>query len=87
MGLVAWLCSDEAPWFGLSRRKIAMSVLTLSARRRHLASFENAYAVAVQLRETTGARQFVVRTANPLQPFRVSDLRPCGTETVLALVA
>lgn len=64
-----------------------MTMPPFSGRRQRLSSFENAYAVAVQLRETTGARQFVVRTANPLQPFRVSDLRPCGTETVLALVA
>lgn len=64
-----------------------MTLPTLSSRRQRLASFENAYAVAVQLREATGAEQFVVRTGNPLQPFRVSPLRPGRAETILALVA
>ncbi|WP_288806592.1 hypothetical protein [uncultured Novosphingobium sp.] len=60
---------------------------TLSAHRQRLASFEHAYAVAVQLREATGADQFVVRTGNPLQPYRVSRVCPRGGETILALVA
>lgn len=55
--------------------------------RRTLASFENAYAVAVQLRENTGIDQFVVRTGNPAQPFRVSRREPQHPESVLALVA
>ena len=58
-----------------------------SPKRRSLASFENAYAVAVQLRETTGIDQFVVLTADPVQPFRVSRREPRHPETVLALVA
>jgi len=49
-----------------------MTVLALSARRGSLSSLENAYAVAIQLRESTGIDQFVVRTDNPIQPFRVS---------------
>jgi len=64
-----------------------MTIIPFSARRTRLASFENAYAVAVQLRETTGIDQFVVRTDNPVQPFRVSRHSPQHPETVLALVA
>lgn len=64
-----------------------MTIVPFSARRTRLASFENAYAVAVQLRETTGVDQFVVRTDNPVQPFRVSRHSPQHPETVLALVA
>jgi len=64
-----------------------MTIIPFSARRTRLASFENAYAVAVQLRETTGVDQFVVRTDNPIQPFRVSRHSPQHPETVLALVA
>ena len=55
--------------------------------RRTLASFENAYAVAVQMREATGVHQFVVRTGNLLQPFRVSRRKPDGPEVILATVA
>jgi hypothetical protein len=49
-----------------------MSVTTLSPRRGRLASFENAYAVAVQLRESTGTDQYVIGTGDPLQPFFAS---------------
>ena len=62
-------------------------IAKLSPGRRSLASFENAYAVAVQLRETTGVDQFIVRTGDPVQPFRVSKREPRHPETVLALVA
>ena len=64
-----------------------MTPIALSGARRSLASFENAYAVAIQLRETTGVDQFVVRTDNPIQPFRVSRCRPHHPESLLALVA
>ena len=64
-----------------------MSAIELSTHRNHLASFENAYAVAVQLRETTGIDQFIVRTVNPIQPIRVSRRRPQHPETILARVA
>lgn len=64
-----------------------MTIIPFSTRRNSLASFENAYAVAVQLRETTGVDQFVVRTDNPVQPFRVTRRQPSHPETVLALVA
>lgn len=61
-------------------------IVNPSPGRRSLASFENAYAVAVQLRETTGVDQFVVRTCDPAQPFRVSRREPRHPEMVLALV-
>ena len=56
-------------------------------RRGQLASFENAYAVAVQARRASGARQFIVATGDPIQPFRVSRDRPTRPERVQALVA
>jgi hypothetical protein len=59
----------------------------LSPRRANLASFENAYAVAVQNREASGIEQFVVRTNDPYQPFRVTRDQPSEPETVLLLVA
>jgi hypothetical protein len=64
-----------------------MTNLSISSRRTRLASFENCYAVAVQLRETTGVDQFVVRTDNPIQPFRVTRREPHHSETILARVA
>ncbi len=64
-----------------------MTAITLSPLRSRLASFDTAYSVACQLRETTGTDQFVVRTGNPIQPFRVSRHLPDNTETILALVA
>jgi hypothetical protein len=64
-----------------------MTVIAFSNGSRSLATVENAYAVAIQLRETTGIDQFVVRTDNPIQPFRVSRCRPHHPEHLLALVA
>jgi hypothetical protein len=63
-----------------------MTVVGLSGRRSSLASFENVYAVATQLRDNTGVDQFVIRTDNPIQPFRVSRWRPLYPESLLALV-
>lgn len=60
----------------------------LSPLRSRLSSFENAYSVAVQLRETTGRKQFIVWTGNPIQPFRVSPTLPVDDdEHLLARVA
>ena len=56
-------------------------------RRRHLASFENAYAVAVQLRAASGLEHYIIQTGNPQQPFRVARERPSAPETVQGLVA
>ncbi|ATI56845.1 MULTISPECIES: hypothetical protein [Sphingomonas] len=64
-----------------------MTDTAFSARRGRLASFENAYAVAVQRREDTGADQYVIATGNPVQPFRVSRHEPAPTDTVYAMVA
>jgi hypothetical protein len=60
-------------------------MLALCLRAR-LASFANAYAVAVQRRNHSGDAQFVMRTGDPVQPFRVSTSPPGPTETLLALV-
>lgn len=59
----------------------------LSPRRAQLASFEHAYAVAVQLRERSGINQFVIRTGDPEQPVRIVTERPSDGEHLLALVA
>lgn len=59
----------------------------LSPRRAELASFEHAYAVAVQRRRASGMLQFVVSTGNPLQPFRTISGSPNSSERMLALVA
>ena len=64
-----------------------MTVVAVSGRRSSLASFENAYAVAIQLRDNTGVDQFVIRTDNPVQPFRVARCRPHYPESLLVVVA
>lgn len=58
----------------------------LSPRRAHLASFEHAYAVALQQRRATGRHQFIVQTGNPLQPFRTSPIMAREQETLLAII-
>lgn len=64
----------------------APTPLLALALRARLASFAHAYALAVRLRESTGADQFVIRTASPMQPVRVSPHPPeCG-EVLLAVV-
>lgn len=62
-------------------------MITTSPKRAQLASFDNAYAVAIQNRESTGVDQYVVATGDPIQPFRVSRHAPTGPETMLAMVA
>lgn len=65
-----------------------MSVIAFDLERRsRLASFDNAYAVAVQTREASGVDQFIVRTDDPLQPYRVTRDRPLDGDRVLAMVA
>ncbi|WP_298673151.1 hypothetical protein [uncultured Sphingomonas sp.] len=59
----------------------------LSTARATLATFGNAYSVAVRLRETTGRNQYVVRTGNAFQPFRVTTALPANDEDVLVQVA
>lgn len=60
---------------------------TSSPLRARLASFENAYAVAVQKHRETGVPQFVLRTGNPLQPFRVTSTSPPSKSALMTLVA
>lgn len=50
---------------------------SLSPRRQRLSSFENSYAVALQRQRQTGVSQFILRTANPLQPFRTTVRPDC----------
>jgi hypothetical protein len=59
----------------------------LSPRREVLASFEHAYAVAVQRRCASGIPQFVIRTGDELQPFRVTSRRPDPDADLRTMVA
>jgi hypothetical protein len=63
------------------------SMPLLSPRRQRLASFENAYAVALRKRRQSGRSQFILKTANPVQPFRATSQAPERDEQILALVA
>jgi len=58
-----------------------------SPKRAALASYENAYAVAVQMQRATGRPQFVLRTGDPLQPFRVTSIGPACRQTLMTLIA
>ena len=59
----------------------------LSPRRRQLSSFEHSYAVALQRRRCSGVRQFILRTGNPLQPFRTTSRTPNRDAHVVALIS
>lgn len=60
---------------------------TLSPLRSKLAGFENCYKVALRRRTVSGRDQFVVRTGNPIQPFRVTTQRPLTDENLALRVA
>jgi hypothetical protein len=60
---------------------------SLSPRRLDLCRWEHAYACAIQRYTTTGRDQFVIRTGNALQPFRVIETRPANDEDVILRVA
>ncbi|SNS68633.1 hypothetical protein SAMN06295912_11278 [Sphingomonas laterariae] len=60
---------------------------TLSPLRSRLAGFENCYRIALQRRTMSGRDQFVVRTGNPIQPFRVTTRRPRTDENLALRVA
>lgn len=60
---------------------------SFSSRRGQLASFANAYRVAVQRRRYSGINQFVVSTGDPVQPFRTTSEPPHRAERLLAMVA
>jgi hypothetical protein len=77
--------NDDA-CFGLPLRHVETVMFAYAARAR-LACFPHAYSLAVRLRERTGVKQFVIRTACPLQPVRVSASPPVRGEVLMALVA
>lgn len=66
---------------------LVSSINMASPKRAALASYQNAYAVAVQMRRATGRPQFVLRTDDPLQPFRVTSVGPARRQTLLTLIA
>jgi hypothetical protein len=59
----------------------------LSPARARLAGFPHAYACAIQRRTATGRNQFVIRTRNPIQPFRVTETLPASDEDLVLRVA
>jgi hypothetical protein len=59
----------------------------LSPLRAKLASYENAYAVAVQRRIASGQQQYVIRTGDAVQAYRVSSRPPSAGDELLAMVA
>ncbi len=61
--------------------------IPFSPKRAQLASFEHAYAVAVQKHRQTGRPQFVLRTANPAQPFRVTSASSSRRNALMTLIA
>lgn len=60
---------------------------TLSPLRTQLAGFDACYQIALRRRATSGRNQFVVRTGNPIQPFRVTARRPEADESLILRVA
>lgn len=61
--------------------------MRLSPLREQLASFENAYQFGARRRAATGRIQFIVRTGNPLQPFRVTTLPPRQESRLATVIA
>ncbi|BAI96658.1 hypothetical protein SJA_C1-18240 [Sphingobium indicum UT26S] len=59
----------------------------LSPLRARLISFDAAYSVALAARAASSADHFIIRTGNPLQPYRVTTERPRDPSDVLARVA
>lgn len=58
-----------------------------SPLRAKLASYENAYAVAVQRRIASGRRQYVIRTGDAVQAYRVTAEPPLPEDELLTMVA
>jgi hypothetical protein len=67
------------------KENLIMNIVSNS--RRHLASFDNAYAIAVRLKETTGTDQYVVKTPDASRLFRVSQGAPRDRRTIVSLIA
>ncbi len=61
--------------------------MPLSPVRARLASFEHAYAIAVQQRRHGGEECFVIGTGDPVQPYRVTATPPADTASLFAHVA
>lgn len=59
----------------------------LSPLRARLASFDNAYALATRISAVSGRNMFVVRTGNPIQPYRVTAVPPANDEMTVLRVA
>lgn len=59
----------------------------LSPHRQLLSSFDHCYAVGIQKRRHSGMNQFILRTGNPLQPFRTTSRAPKRSERIVALIA
>ena len=57
-----------------------------SLHRARLASFDHAYAVAVQRKTHGGRDQFILATGDALQPYRITSRRPSDGDTVLAVI-
>lgn len=58
----------------------------LSSVRARLASFEHAYAVALQSLRHSGIPHYVVHGDTPLQPYRVTTRAPDLPDRWLAMV-
>lgn len=59
----------------------------LSPLRARLASFDHAYALAIRLSALSDHELFVVRTGNPIQPYRVTARPPANDEKMVLHVA
>lgn len=59
----------------------------LSPRRRELTSFERCYQVGVQERRHSGRHQYILRTGDPLRPFRTTSRLPSRDEQIVTLIA
>jgi hypothetical protein len=62
-------------------------VVAFAPAHRKWVSFENAYAVALRIHAQTGRVQAILRTADPVQPYRVATYGGEHVGTLLALVA
>ncbi|WP_176598792.1 hypothetical protein [Sphingobium sp. 15-1] len=58
----------------------------LSPLRARLAGVSHSYAIAIRRRAATGRNQFVIRTGDPMQPFRVTETCPANGEELLLCV-